>query len=79
MTNGYPSDTTLRATSAQHLEELLSRMERVCHRFGLKIKRSKTKVMIIDRARNNSPEEQCDSILNSLGLQFQTVAVASMK
>lgn len=56
MTNGYPSDTTLRATSAQPLEELLSRMERVCHGFGLKIKRSKNKMSIIDRARNNSPK-----------------------
>ncbi|KAL0812036.1 hypothetical protein ABMA28_009430 [Loxostege sticticalis] len=52
----YADDTTLFATSAQHLEQLLYRMERVSNEFGLKINRNKTKVMIIDRVNSNSPE-----------------------
>ena len=38
------------------MEDLLSKMERTSLEFGLKINRSKTKVMIIDRTKNNSPE-----------------------
>ena len=52
----YADDTTLFATSARHLEELLLKVERVSLEFGLKINRIKTKIMIIDRANNNSPE-----------------------
>ncbi|XP_037870090.1 LINE-1 retrotransposable element ORF2 protein [Bombyx mori] len=52
----YADDITLFATDAQCLGELLSRMERVSLEFGLRINRSKTKVMIVDRAMNNSPD-----------------------
>lgn len=40
----HADDTTLFATSAQHFEELLSRMEWVSCGFGLIINRSKTKM-----------------------------------
>ncbi|XP_072941848.1 carboxylic ester hydrolase-like [Epargyreus clarus] len=49
-------DTTLFATSPDKLEELLLRMERVSLEFGLTINRTKTKIMIIDRTTNNSPQ-----------------------
>ncbi|KAL0879221.1 hypothetical protein ABMA27_003004 [Loxostege sticticalis] len=52
----YADDTTLFATSIDHMQELLKRMEAVSLEFGLKINRSKTKVMIVDRANDNSPE-----------------------
>lgn len=52
----YADDTTLFATSSRHMEELLSKMESVSLGFGLRINRSKTKVMIVDRINNNSPE-----------------------
>ncbi|CAH2233644.1 jg14388 [Pararge aegeria aegeria] len=50
----YADDTTLFATSARHMEELLLKMERVSLEFGLKINHNKTKMMIVDRANNNS-------------------------
>ncbi|KAI8433243.1 hypothetical protein MSG28_015319 [Choristoneura fumiferana] len=52
----YADDTTLFATSPRHMEELLRKMERVSLDFGLKINRCKTKMMIVDRMNNNSPE-----------------------
>jgi len=52
----YADDTTLFSTSISHMEELLQKMERVSLDFGLRINRSKTKIMIVDRANNNSPE-----------------------
>lgn len=52
----YADDTTLFASSIDKMESLLNKMERVSLDFGLKINRSKTKVMIVDRANNNSPE-----------------------
>lgn len=52
----YADDTTLFATGERHMEELLLKMEQVSLEFGLKINRNKTKVMIVDRANNNSPE-----------------------
>ncbi|CAH2263600.1 jg10912 [Pararge aegeria aegeria] len=52
----YADDTTLFATSARHMDELLLKMERVSLEFGLKINHNKTKMMIADRANNNSPE-----------------------
>ncbi|CAH2233881.1 jg18186 [Pararge aegeria aegeria] len=50
------ADTTLFATTACHMEQLLRKMECVSQDFGLMINRSKTKMMVIDRAKNNSPE-----------------------
>ncbi|KAM3956770.1 alpha-tubulin [Aphomia sociella] len=52
----YADDTTLFATSERLMEELLLKMERVSLQFGLKINRTKTKIMVVDRANNNSPE-----------------------
>ena len=52
----YADDTTLFSTSIRYMEELLKKMEQVSLNFGLKINRSKTKIMIVDRANNNSPE-----------------------
>lgn len=52
----YADDTTLFASSIQHMEELLQKMEYVSRQFGLKVNRSKTKMMIVDRVNNNSPE-----------------------
>lgn len=52
----YADDTTLFSSNANLMEELLHRMERVSLEFGLKINRSKTKVMIVDRANNNLPD-----------------------
>lgn len=52
----YADDTTLFASSADLMEELLLKMEHVSLTFGLKINRSKTKMMIVDRVNNNSPE-----------------------
>ena len=52
----YADDTTIFATSIHHMEDLLRKMESVSLEFGLKINRSKTKMMIVDRANNNSPK-----------------------
>ncbi|CAH2265133.1 jg9285 [Pararge aegeria aegeria] len=52
----YADDTTLFATSIRHMEDFLQKMEDVSLEFGLKINRSKTKVMIVDRMNNNLPE-----------------------
>ncbi|CAH2243910.1 jg18573 [Pararge aegeria aegeria] len=52
----YADDTTLFATSIRHMEDFLQKMEDVSLEFGLKINRSKTKVMIADRMNNNLPE-----------------------
>lgn len=53
---GYADGTTLFTTSVNHMEELLQRIEKVSLEFGLKINRIKTKVMIVDRTNNDSPE-----------------------
>lgn len=52
----YADDTTLFASDADHMKELLLKMERVSLTFGLKINRTKTKIMIVDRVNDNSPE-----------------------
>ncbi|KAJ0178601.1 hypothetical protein K1T71_005376 [Dendrolimus kikuchii] len=48
------------------MQSLLTKMEQVSLDFGLKINRSKTKIMIVDRLNNNSPEvtkiANCDVI-----------------
>ncbi|PZC84789.1 hypothetical protein B5X24_HaOG203779 [Helicoverpa armigera] len=52
----YADDTTLFASSAELMQALLHKMEQVSLMFGLKINRSKTKIMIVDRMNDNSPE-----------------------
>ncbi|KAI8433901.1 hypothetical protein MSG28_015827 [Choristoneura fumiferana] len=52
----YADDTTLLATSEDKIGELLTRIETVSLEFGLKLNRTKTKIMIVDRGRNNAPE-----------------------
>lgn len=51
----YADDTTLFATSTHHMEDLLSKMEHTSSIFGLRINRSKTKIMIVDRINESSP------------------------
>ena len=50
----YADDTTLLAKSELQIEELLSLLELHSRNMGLEINRLKTKMMIIDRANNNS-------------------------
>lgn len=45
-------DATLFATTIFQIEELISRMETACRRFSP----NTTRMMIVDRAHNNSPE-----------------------
>ena len=52
----YVDDTTLLEACIEEMENPLNRLGAVSWTFGLEINRSKTKVMIIDRSRNNRPE-----------------------
>lgn len=62
----YADDTVLIASSTEELESVMHRLEVESERLGLYINRSKTKVMIIDRANNNRPDVQmvynCDVV-----------------
>ena len=49
----YGDDTTLLATSAQDLEDLLEKVRRESERFGLFLNVSKTKMMVINQAEEN--------------------------
>lgn len=50
----YTDDTTLFVNSADLMEELLLKIERVSLAFALKINKLKIKTMIVDRVNNNS-------------------------
>ncbi len=52
----YADDTTLLAACIEEMENLLNKLEAGSRTFGLEINRSKTKMMIIDRPRNNRPD-----------------------
>lgn len=52
----YADDTLILAASKKELEQIMQRLSTISQQFGLKINIKKTKVMIIDRARNNQPE-----------------------
>ena len=52
----YADDTTVLAACIEDMENLLNKLEAVSRTFGLEMNRSKTKIMIIDRPKNNRPE-----------------------
>ncbi|CAH2265532.1 jg10077 [Pararge aegeria aegeria] len=59
----YADDTTLFASSARYIENLLQKMESISLEFGLKINRAKTKMMIVDRINNNTPEHKLRTVM----------------
>lgn len=52
----YADDTLILAASHRELEEIMQKLNNVSQQYGLKINAKKTKVLIIDRARNNQAE-----------------------
>lgn len=59
----YADDTTLFARTEEELISLLQKVEQTSLEAGLRINKSKTKIMIVDRPNNNHPEiKQINSI-----------------
>lgn len=52
----YADDTTLLASSKEDISNLLRTLETTSLKFGLKLNRDKTKMMIVDRANDNNPD-----------------------
>lgn len=52
----YADDTLILAASSEELEYVMNRLDTVSREYGLRINAQKTKVMIIDRHRDNQPE-----------------------
>lgn len=51
----YADDTAILANSSEKFTELLNRLEQESNRIGLRINKSKTKIMIVVRANLNNP------------------------
>ena len=51
----YADDTTLLAACIEEMENLLNKLEAISRTFELEMNRFETKMMIVDRSRNNRP------------------------
>jgi len=51
----YADDTLIIASTIPEITEIMSRLSVISEKYGLKINKSKTKIMIVDRQDNNSP------------------------
>lgn len=52
----YADNTVVLAASKKQLQHILNKLENTSEKYGLKLNRDKTKIMIIDRAQNNQPD-----------------------
>lgn len=52
----YADDTVVLAASKEELQYIMDRLNTVSGKYGLQLNKAKTKVMIVDRARDNQPD-----------------------